>query len=474
MRLIAAASAISIDGTVRLMRKIVVILVILGVAAAGVWAFILKPNSRSITEYELAELKRGELENVVSGTGTLEPVGAVEVGTQVSGIIDRLLVDFNDRVKQGQLLAVLDTTSLAASVRDAEASLARARAQYRLAVDEYQRGEPLAGKGYLSEQELGSLSAAVEMAKASLQSAEAALSRARTNLGYTEIRAPIDGAVIQRSVEEGQTVAASLSAPTLFILARDLAQMQILALVDESDIGQIKEGQQVRFTVQTYPEHEFSGSVRQIRLQPDTISNVVMYTVVVDAPNPDALLLPGMTATVDFIVERVEDALLAPVAALRFKPTVEMVQKTRQQRQRRPDVAGQQGRTGAGAPAGRSGSESTQPWTGSGAAPGGLRGVTGTAGGPSNPQFQRPSNVSRLWYLNADGALRLIPVKTGVTDGLHTEIEPLTRPGTEPEIPVEEGTKVITGVVGGTPIGGVSGQMQGGSGPRRFGRPSLF
>ena len=229
------------------------------------------PTARKGAEFKFAEIARGDIENVVSGTGTLNPVGTVEVGTQVSGTIDHLYADFNDHVTVGQLLAVLDTSALAASVREGEANVARTRAQWTTWRWTNTTATSLAEKGYLSEREMRSLATQVETARASLQSAEATLLRLQTNFNHAEIRAPIDGTVIQRSVEAGQTVAASLQTPTIFIIAEDMAQMEILALVDESDIGLIREGQDVRFTVQAYPDEEFSGTVRQIRLKPETI-----------------------------------------------------------------------------------------------------------------------------------------------------------------------------------------------------------
>ncbi len=315
----------------------------------------------------------------------------------------------------GHLLAVLDTAALAVSVRDAEAGVARTKAQYNQARYEYERHVPLAEKAFLSEMELRALETQVETARAVLQSAEATLQRTRTNIAHAAIRAPIEGTVIQRNVEAGQTVAASLAAPTLFVIAEDLAQMEILALVDESDIGQIREGQAVRFTVLAYPEQTFTGTVRQIRLQPQTIQNVVNYTVVVDASNEQGLLLPGMTATVDFVVERVEDVLLAPAAALRFQPTPERRAATRAQRARAgamPDSARHQRRASV------------------------ERGA----------RLSVPTNMSHLWYLDEAGAPAMLVVRTGATDGLLTEIKPPNRPGKAAPIEIVEGLQVINGM----------------------------
>lgn len=274
-------------------------------------------------DYQFAEVRRGTLETTVSSTGTLAAVETVEVGTQVSGTIARIQADYNDRVTKGQVLAVLDQALFTAQVNEAEASVAKARASLAQAEDEFRRNQPLFDKGFLSAQEFLPVRIGVDTAKAALAAAEASLARAKTNLAYTVIRSPIDGTVIKRSVEAGQTVAASLNTPTLFLIARDLKQMQIEADIDESDIGQIRVGQPVRFKVQSYPDRSFAGSVHQIRLQPRTISNVVNYTVLIEAANSDGVLLPGMTATLDCVVSRAENVLLVANAALRFQPPTE-------------------------------------------------------------------------------------------------------------------------------------------------------
>jgi len=278
-------------------------------------------TSAGEVEYQFAKIRRGTLETLVSSTGTLAAVETVEVGTQVSGTISRILADYNDHVTKGQVLAVLDQSLWNAQVKEAEANVNKARAVLVQAEDEFNRNQPLFEKGFLSAQEFLPVRIGVDTAKAALAAAEASLARARTNLDYTVIRSPIDGTVIKRNVEAGQTVAASLNTPTLFLIARNLKQMQIEADVDESDIGQIRNGQEVRFTVQSYNDQIFHGTVSQIRLQPRTVSNVVNYTVLVQAENADDLLLPGMTATLDFVVSKTEDALLASNAALRFQPS---------------------------------------------------------------------------------------------------------------------------------------------------------
>ncbi|MEW6751348.1 MAG: efflux RND transporter periplasmic adaptor subunit [Candidatus Latescibacterota bacterium] len=414
------------------MKRILLSLLALGAAAAGVWALVLRPDGGAQVPYRFGEVTRGDLESVVSGTGTLSAVGTVEVGTQVSGTIDQLYADFNDHVRAGQLLARLDTSALAASLRDAEAALARARAEHSRAVDQYDRNVPLAAQGFISDLDLRSLATQVETARAGVQSAEAGVWRGRTNLEHARIHAPIDGTVIQRSVQAGQTVAASLQAPTLFVIAQDLARMEILALVDESDIGQIRPGQEARFTVQAYPERVFHGRVSQVRLQPQTVQNVVNYTVVVEAGNEDGVLLPGMTATVDFVVERVADVLRAPAAALRLQPTDEMLAQV------------------------RPGSGEHRTWA---------------------PQAGQGSGgkVPRLWYLDEGGRLAVVPVRTGATDGVNTAVEPLPRSPDGQAPALGEGMRVITGLV--TPADGRQSAAASAAQSRsrgRMGPPPLF
>ncbi|MBU1169980.1 MAG: efflux RND transporter periplasmic adaptor subunit [Proteobacteria bacterium] len=277
------------------------------------------PDEENIN-VQTEKVSRGDLETLVSSTGTLAAVGTVEIGTQVSGTIDQVLVDYNDRVSKGQVLAVLDLSLFEAAVSEARAGLIQAQAKVKQSGAELKRNKPLFDSGNLSAQEYLDLETNVELTRAGILSAEASLKRAESNLENARIRSPIDGTVITRSIEVGQTVAASYSTPTLFVIAEDLSRMQIEANVDESDIGQIRDAQTVRFTVQAYSDEVFTGIVSQIRLNPTTISNVVTYTVIVEAENQTGRLLPGMTATTDFVVARVENALLVPNAAFRFRP----------------------------------------------------------------------------------------------------------------------------------------------------------
>ena len=396
------------------MKKRIITLVVLVTVAAVGWRFVAAGAAGSESTYQFAEVTRGSVENVVSGTGTLSAVGTVEVSTQVSGTLARVLVDYNDTVRSGQLLAELDSDMFEASVRDAAASVDRTRAQLDLAASEFTRSQSLFQKGFISESDFASARASRDIAKANCVSAQAALERAQKNLKNAKVYSPIDGTVIERNVEEGQTVAASLQAPTLFVIAEDLARMEILGLVDESDIGQIRLDQEVRFTVQAYADETFEGTVRQIRLQPRTLSNVVNYTVVIDAPNKSGMLLPGMTATVDFVVEQADSSLLVPNAALRYTPSKEALGDLREARRKRMEAMDVQ---------------RLRPPLPEGAA----RSSEGTESGP-------PDNAGHLWYQD-DGSLTMLRVQTGVTDGITTEI--LEGPG------LQEGMQVIKGTTSG-------------------------
>ena len=357
-------------------------------------------NSKDISnQYVFDKIKRGNLINTVSSTGTINAVSTVEVGTQVSGIIDKIYVDFNDQVHKGQLMAVLDTVLLKTTLMDAQANMEKAKAQLEEAQADYDRNLPLFQKKLISEAEFLPIQIQLKTQKANLISAQASLERAQRNLRYAFIHSPINGTVIQRNVEEGQTVAASLQAPVLFVIAEDLSKMEIHAQVDESDIGMIKEGQKVTFTVQAYPEKTFNGVVRQIRLQPTTVQNVVNYTVIIDAANNDNLLLPGMTATIDFIVEERQDVLLVPNTALRFQPSQEAMQNYYSREQKKfeamPDSLKNKMNFGGNFQRGQN---------------------------AGNSSGQRPKDIGRVWYLDNNHNLAMARFKTGATDGKETEV----------------------------------------------------
>jgi len=294
----------------------------LAVVTGGAW-FYRKADATETPAYRTAALERGSVRATVSATGALSAVRTVQVGTQVSGQVAAIHVDFNDRVKKGQLLARIDPTLQQQAVQDAQAQLERAEAQLAQTSAEYARQKQLFEQKIVTASEFGATEANYRVAQATVKSARVALDRARQNLSYTSIYSPIDGVIVERNVDVGQTVAASLSAPQLFLIANDLSEMQILASVDESDIGTIAEGQPVTFTVQSYAGRTFAGTVKQVRLQSTTQDNVVNYTAVVGVTNADGKLLPGMTATVSFVTGSADSALVVPNAALRFKPAAD-------------------------------------------------------------------------------------------------------------------------------------------------------
>jgi len=444
------------------MKKIIISLVIVLALGGGIIFFrqqrtgALKPE----TEFKLDALRRGDIKNLVSSTGTLGAVGTVEVGSQISGILEQVLADYNDKVKKGQLLAVVDKTLLESSVRDSQANLAKSQSQLEQAQTEYDRNQTLFQKGLVPELTLLAKKTAVDSAKAGLESAKATLKRAQTNLKYTEIYAPIDGTIIERAVEAGQTISASQNAPTLFTIAEDLSNMEILAAVDESDIGQIKPGMAVRFTVQAYPDEEFTGTVRQIRLKPKTVQDVVNYTVMVDAPNPKGLLLPGMTATLDFVIEERQDVLLVPNTALAFQPSQDLIDKLKQQFQANTaapqgtPVANQTPENPVATPSGEERPRRPRSQTPDGGntgqrPPDGQRQRPPEGQTPDGSNFgQRPPNaqdqarsatkMARVFYLDENGNPGMARFLPGATDGAMTEV--LQGPQ------LTEGLKVITGL----------------------------
>ncbi len=379
-----------------------VIALALPVAAFGYWH--LKPEDVA-GGYRFVTVERGDLESVVAATGTLDAVTTVQIGTQVSGIVSEILADYNDRVDAGQVIARIDPTLLEIAVREAGTDLERGQAQLRAAGADYERARRLHEAGVVSEADFDQARTELDLATAAAGGAEAGLEKARQNLAYATIYAPISGTVVERDVEVGQTVAASLSAPELFKIAGDLSSLRILASVDESDIGRIDEGQSARFTVQAFPDATFDGTVRQVRLQSATQENVVNYTVVVDVDNPDGRLLPGMTATVDFLVETAADVLKVPNAALRFRATEEMLAAWSERRQGRGP--------------GRESSTERQ-----------------SSGG------QPRDDVTLLWSLDEAGVLKAMPVGTGLSDGQSTEIHAGIRQDQE----IEAGMRIIAGV----------------------------
>lgn len=289
---------------------------------AGVWAYQTWHKPDDSQRYRTQTLSRGDLSQSVTATGTLNPVRVVSVGTQVSGIVKKLYVDFNDEVKQGQILLELDPDLLNAKLQQSQASLNSAKAKLSLAQSKTQRLRGLFKQGYLSQQELDEAETDLAANLAQYAQIQAQVQSDKVNLENTIIRSPVSGVVINREIDEGQTVAASFQTPTLIKIAQDLSKMQINANFSEADLGKLKEGQAATFRVDAFAQRQFDGQIRQIRLNPTTQQNVVTYDVVINVDNPDLALLPGMTAYVDIILEQRNEALLLPNAALRFKPEV--------------------------------------------------------------------------------------------------------------------------------------------------------
>ncbi|EHL64519.1 efflux RND transporter periplasmic adaptor subunit [Cloacibacillus evryensis] len=373
------------------------------VAAAGGFYFL---NTREgEIQYKTVPVVRSDLRSTIQATGTLNPVETVDVGTQISGTIKELYFDYNSRVKQGQLIAIMDSATQSAEVAQAQATVASAQADVLnaqaaldVAAKDLARTRELAKRDLIAKADVDADTSTWLKAKANLAAAEAkvaqyraTLEKSRINLNYTRIYSPVDGVVVAKNVEEGQTVAASYQTPSIAEIARDLTQMQVEVNVDEADIGGVHEGQPATFNVDTYPTLNFEGKVTQVRLSPETTDNVVTYTVIVKVQNPDGKLLPGMTANVSLILENRDDVLVVPNSAFRFKPSN-----------------------------GQSSGEMGPP-------------------GPGGGHKQNVAEVTKpaLYTLDKKKKPVKIEVEKGITDGQNTEIIS----------GVEEGERVITGII---------------------------
>jgi len=413
---------------------------VLAAIAGGAWFWKAKFGEKP-PQYTTEQVARGDVARVVSATGTIQAVNTVTVGSQVSGTIKRIYVDYNSVVRKGQLVAEIDPTLLDAQAQEAAAGLASSRARLaeaqaslNEAQREFSRQKSLFESDFVAksameaaETALATARAQVASARASVSSSSATLSQRRTNLGYTRILSPVNGVVTGKQVSEGQTVAASFSAPELFTIAEDLSKMQVEAAVDEADIGYIKEGMAVAFTVDTYPDETFAGKVRQIRLSPVTTENVVTYTVIIAAANPDLKLKPGMTANVNIETASAKNVLKVPNAALRFKPTATNGTRTGSSGQVPPPPPPDGAAQGDGASSKKS------------------SGITGKA------LASQPS----LWLLESkkgsQGSLKRVPVETGLTDGSWTEVSG----------DLAEGDTVVTGTLGNNNAANGSGRTSG-------------
>jgi len=408
-------------------KRLLAGILVMAVLGGGFWLwkakFAAKPD-----QYTTSEVVRGDVTRVVSATGTIQAVNTVTVGSQVSGTIQRIYVDYNSPVKKGQLIAEIDPQILTAQAQQAEAELASSRANLaqaeaglKQALREHERQKELFAADFVAKSALDSAEtsmatarAQVESARAGIRSSLATLSQRRSSLGYTKILSPVDGVVTAKEVSEGQTVAASLSAPELFTIAEDLTKMQVEAAVDEADIGYVKEGMSVAFTVDTYPEDTFGGKVRQVRLSPSTTENVVTYMVIISASNPDLRLKPGMTANVNIETASAKNVLKVPNAALRFKP------------------AGTNGTRTA------SSSQVVSPPPPDGAAQGDGTSSKKSSGITGKARASQPA----LWLLESKKGspdfLKRVPVDVGLTDGSWTEVSG----------ELSEGDRVVTGILG--------------------------
>jgi HlyD family secretion protein len=419
-------------------RRLAVFLTIAALAAC-------KGSGNKNEQYRTEKVDRGTITMTVTATGTLSAVTTVQIGSQVSGVIAALHADFNSRVTKGQLLAELDPTPFQQTVEQRQADLTKSKVEAANARISYDRQTRLVKAGLAPQADLDSARTAYESANAGVQQSTAALNQSLTNLKYTKIISPIDGVVVDRDYDIGQTVAASFSAPTLFSIAQDMTKMQVQADVDQSDIGRVAVGQTARFTVDSYPDQEFRGRISQIRLNATVSQNVVTYPVIIEVPNPDEKLRPKMTANVTIDVASVQDVLRIPNSALRFKPdtaitaakpattsttsasaTTETTQTaqtqtaattssaTPDQRAERRRQRMQAGQTG-GATSTMSPEERAARW---GSHAHGMQGAAGALGG-APPTRKRPQTV---YLMDTDGKLKPVEIRTGITDGHYTQV----------------------------------------------------
>ena len=400
---------------------------LVALAAGGWWYWRKAPQVE--VRYRVAGVARGSLTQAVTATGQLNPVVTVQVGSQVSGIIEKILVDFNSRVSSNQVIAQIDAATFRANLSQAQGELANARANHELAGLNARRARELVEKRLISQAEADRAAADLTQAAAQIKIREASVEKAQVDLARTTIYAPIDGVVISRNVDVGQTVAASFNTPTLFLIANDLAKMQIDAMVSEADVGGVEVGQEVNFTVDAFPYRTFQGRVVQVRNAPTTVQNVVTYDCVIEVNNRDLKLKPGMTANVSIVVAQRGDSLKVPNAAFRFRPAEsgdgkkagEAAKGTNQVAEAggrsRDGGAGGAGGSGGGAGGGRGGAGGY----------GGGRGGGGGGGGRPEARLARSVHVvSSGAVKHADGSmsgkLEAVPVKTGISDGTFTEI----------------------------------------------------
>ncbi len=435
-------------------KKLAISAVVLVVAAGAILGWtILKGNGNGAVRYKTEAISKGDIEALVITSGTLNPVTVVEVGSQVSGKIDKLYVDFNSQVQKGQVIVELDKSILQTKVDQnranylsAVASLEKAKVTLANLEKKYERALSLFEKNLISYEEKEAAEASYLGAKTDLQSAEARVEQAKSqlessqvDLGYAIIRSPIDGIVISRNINIGQTVQASFQAPKLFEIANDLSKMQVECSVDEADIGKVNEGQKVRFTVDAFPNDTFNGIVKQVRYSATVTQNVVTYTTIVEVDNPGIKLRPGMTATVSIIAGEAKGVLRVPNSALRFTPDLAAEEMKRIMEETRQKMMAKRQAEG-----GSSGSEATQPTQRPLSEQGGGQRMMLFSQGAGGSGVRRPSVV---WFLDEKGKLSLAFIRPGVTDNTYTEIA---------RGDLEEGQLIIVGYESGGASGSTS------------------
>lgn len=307
-------------------KKITITVGVVAIAAIAAWSFFGGKKDEQVS-YATATVAKANISTTVTATGTIEPITSVTVGTQVSGIISHIYVDYNSVVKKGQVIAELDRTTLLSELASAKAQLSSAQASLTYQKANFERQKALYNKGLISANDYEQARLTYEQAKQTVQTSTEQVTKAQTNLGYATITSPIDGVVLAKSVEEGQTVAASYNTPELFTIAQDLTRMQVVADVDEADIAEVRVGERVTFTVDAYPDDTFDGTVTQVRQEATTESNVVTYEVVISAPNADLKLKPGLTASVTIFTKELKDVVAVSTKALKFTPNEKLLTK---------------------------------------------------------------------------------------------------------------------------------------------------
>jgi HlyD family secretion protein len=392
--------------------KVLIPLVLLVIGALGYQQVQKKNEEARQDRYRTTTVDRGAVIQRITANGTVNPVTVVSVGTQVSGTVTKLYTDFNKPVTAGQVLLELDPALIKANIAQIEATLRSAEASQRLAESTLKRNQELVRKGFISDATLELNTRDLDVAKAQVAQAKSQLDREKTNLSYTVIRSPINGIVIDRKIDVGQTVAASFSTPTLFQIAQSLDAMQIDTSVAEADVGTVKEGMPVRFTVDAYPESEFSGAIRLVRLNPSISQNVVTYNVIVDTTNEGQRLKPGMTAQVSFVAAQRNDVVRIPTAALRFKPP-----KDDKDDKKKKDAKAAEKKKAEAKPAtdaDKSSGQAAKP------AEVAVPANTRTLSGPASGGGRR--GVGTVYKLNEKNELVPVSVKTGIASNQHTEL----------------------------------------------------